>query len=320
MKTKMNGLKVLVTGGAGFIGSHLVDALIEQGATVTVVDDLSNGRIENINKKARFVCASIRDAKIMSECLQNSEFVFHLAADTATKETSMGWASPYDEMRVNIEGSINILKCILDRNLSTKVVFTSSAAVYGEPKYTPIDEQHPLEPISPYGISKLAAEKYILACFKEFGIKSVIARLFNTYGPRQSRYVMHDLIRKLESNQDKLEVLGNGTTIRDYAYVSDTVAALLLVADRGNWGEIYNVAGGEPVSIKHLTAIILETLCLARKTEIAFTGSSWKGDITKMMANVGKIRKLGFNPKVNLEKGIDITVRWFVECQKASLT
>jgi UDP-glucose 4-epimerase len=311
MNTKMMGRKVLVTGGAGFIGSHLVDALIERGADVTIVDDLSNGRIENINNKARFYRASICDKKTMSKYLVDSDFVFHLAADTTTRETSMGWHSPYQEMRVNIEGSINILKYIVDSGSFTKVLFTSSAAVYGEPQYTPIDEQHPLEPVSPYGISKLAAEKYILACFKEFGIKSVIARVFNTYGPRQSRYVVHDLIKKLKANQNQLEVLGNGTNVRDYAYVSDTVAALILIAEKERWGEVYNVAGGNPISIKELVIKILKELNLAAKTKVTYTGSSWKGDITRMMANIDKIEKLGYEPKVDLDTGIKYVVNWF---------
>jgi len=312
MKADMEGRKVLVTGGAGFIGSHLVDALLRKKALVRVVDDLSNGRLENINRDAQFTCASIRDPEKMRDCLTDIELIFHLAANTATRETSMGWSDPFEEMHVNAEGSLNILKCVLDFNPSASIVFASSAAVYGEPKYTPIDEEHPTEPVSPYGISKLSAEKYMLAYFKEYGIKSIVARIFNTYGPRQSRYVVHDLFKKLNANPKQLEVLGSGTTIRDYAYVSDTVDALLLIAEKGNSGEIYNIAGGNPMSIRDLTILILQELGLAGKTQVRYTGVSWKGDITKMMADISKIRRLGFQPKVNMEMGIEKTANWFM--------
>jgi UDP-glucose 4-epimerase len=312
MNTKVRGRKVLVTGGAGFIGSHLVDALIEQGADVTTVDDLSNGRIENVNRKARFICASINDKKAMSECLVDSDFVFHLAADTATRETSMGFKDPFAEMTVNAKGSVNILKCVMDCNPSANIIFASSAAVYGEPKFIPVDEEHPTEPVSPYGISKLASEKYLIAYFKEFGTKAVVARIFNTYGPRQSRYVIHDIIKKLHTDSSQLELMGTGSIIRDYAYVSDTVDALILIAERGKYGEVYNVAGGNPISIETLAYLILKERKLAGKTKVKYTGASWKGDITRMIANINKVKQLGYKPKINLETGIKKTLNWFL--------
>ena len=248
----------------------------------------------------------------MRECLTDIDLVFHLAANTGTRETSMGYNDPFEEMRVNAEGSVNLLKCVMDFNPSAEIVFASSAAVYGEPKYTPVDEKHPTDPVSPYGISKLSGEKYLLAYFKEFGIKSCVGRIFNTYGPRQSRYVIHDLIQKLSVNKDQLEILGTGTIIRDYAYVSDTVDALMLIAEKGKRGEIYNIAGGNPISIEHLANLILQELHLAEKTKVTYTGVSWKGDITKMIANITKIKQIGYQPRVNLELGIKKTVDWFL--------
>ena len=313
MNTKMMGRKVLVTGGAGFIGSHLVDALIERGADVTTVDDLSNGRVENVNKRARFYHASILDEKAMSKCIVDSDFVFHLAADTATRKTSMGFKDPFAEMTVNARGTVNILKCVMDYNPSATLVFASSAAVYGEPTYTPVDEKHPTEPVSPYGISKLAGEKYMLAYFRGFGVKSIIGRIFNTYGPRQSRYVVHDLMKKLDDNQNELEILGTGATIRDYAYVSDTVDALILIAEKGKLGQIYTIAGGNPTSIENLARLMLQELKLAEKTKIRYTGVSWKGDISKMIADITKIRQLGYEPKANLQTGLNYTLNWFLK-------
>ena len=308
----MKNRSILVTGGAGFIGSHLVDALVEQGACVKVVDDLSNGRINNVNKKAKFTCASIIDIETMRECIKGVELVFHLAAETGTKETSMGFKDPLREMRVNAEGTVNLLKCIADFNPSAHVVFASSAAVYGEPNYTPVDEKHPTEPVSPYGISKLASEQYVKVYNREFGIKSTIGRIFNTYGPRQSRYVIYDLIQKIKNNRNQLEILGNGSIIRDYAYVSDTVDALILISEKGQIGDVYNIAGGNPISISELSSLILTELDLEGKTAIMYSGASWKGDITKMIADITKLRKLGFKPRITLKSGIKLTLDFFM--------
>lgn len=304
--------KVLVTGGAGFIGSHLVDALLEKGASVTVIDNLSGGLRDNVNKGAKFIYGDIRDSKTIRECLKNIDVVYHLAADATTKESSMGWRDPVHDMHINAEGTLNIFRSIADLDLNVRVVYTSSAAVYGEPQYIPVDEEHPTNPVSPYGISKLSGEKYAFAHFKEFGIKSISARIFNTYGPRQPRYVIFDLFKKSQVNQNRLEVLGKRNTIRDYSYISDTVNALLLLLEKGNWGEIYNVAGNNPISIKDLVDLILSELNLIGRTKVSFTGESWKGDITRMIADNTKIKKLGFQPEISLEKGIKKTIEWFL--------
>ena len=192
------------------------------------------------------------------------------------------------------------------------VVFASSAAVYGEPNYTPVDEKHPTEPVSPYGISKLASEQYVKVYNREFGIKSTIGRIFNTYGPRQSRYVIYDLIQKIKNNRNQLEILGNGSIIRDYAYVSDTVDALILISEKGQIGDVYNIAGGNPISISELSSLILTELDLEGKTAIMYSGASWKGDITKMIADITKLRKLGFKPRITLKSGIKLTLDFFM--------
>ena len=214
-------------------------------------------------------------------------------------------------MRVNAEGTVKVLKCVKDYDPSVRIVYASSAAVYGEPQYVPVDELHPKEPVSPYGISKLAGEKYLLAYMKSFGIKPVIARIFNTYGPRQSRYVIHDFIKKINVDPTQLEVLGNPSNVRDYAYVSDTVNALQLLAEKGELGQIYNIAGGNPITIENLAKLVLKQMDLEAKTKIRFTGVSWKGDISKMIADITKIKGLGFQPKVPLEEGVMKTIDWF---------
>jgi len=312
------GNNILVTGGAGFIGSHLVSALIKKGANVTVIDNLSSGLRDNVDNGAKFVYGDIRDLETIQECLRNINIVYHLAADATTKESSMGWRDPIHDMHINAEGTLNIFKSIVDLDLNVTVVYSSSAAVYGEPQYTPMDEDHPTNPVSPYGISKLSGEKYAFAYFQEFGIKSISARIFNTYGPRQPRYVIFDLLKKLQVNQNRLEVLGTGNSIRDYSYISDTVNALLLLMEKGNRGDIYNIAGNNPISIRDLVALILSELNLIGKTKVTYTGESWRGDITRMIADTTKINRLGFRPKISLENGIKKTIGWFFATKGAN--
>ncbi|MFX0137824.1 MAG: GDP-mannose 4,6-dehydratase [Candidatus Hodarchaeota archaeon] len=307
----MKDKQALVTGGAGFIGSHLVDSLLKKGANVTVLDDLSSGNRSNVNYDAHFIQGDIRDFNTVKNCISNMDIVYHLAADTTTRESSMGWYNPSLDLQINVEGSLNIFKAIIEQDLDTYVIFTSSAAVYGEPIYVPMDEDHPTNPISPYGISKLSVEKYAFAYFKEYGINSISIRIFNTYGPRQQRYVIFDLLKKLQINRYKLEVLGNGDTIRDYSYVSDTVNALLLLTEKCRWGNVYNISGENPISIKELIFLILSELNLNGITEVYYTGKSWKGDIKKMIADNKRIKELGFKPKITLKKGINKTIKWF---------
>jgi len=310
----INNTRSLVTGGAGFIGSHLVDKLIQLGSRVTVVDNLSFGCKENINKHADFIhldiCDYINLKKVISDT--NPHLIFHLAANATTKETALGWHDPIADYQVNAIGTLNTFRSVVDLGTDSYVIYASSAAVYGEPEYIPIDEKHPKNPISPYGVSKSTGEKYALAYFKEYGVKTTILRIFNTYGPRQPRYVMLDLIQKLQKNPNKLEVLGTGQQIRDYCYISDAINAFILATKIEKVGQTFNVAGGNPISISYLTKLIIKTLGLQRKVEVRYTGESWNGDIMRLSADISRIKaELGFSPQVSLEEGLHRFVRWF---------
>lgn len=301
-------MNVLVTGGAGFIGSHLIDTLVSRDANVTALDNLSTGSRENMNRKAALCLGSIGDAETVRPCLKDIELVFHLAADATTRESSMGWDTPAYTLETNIIGTLNVYKSIVDMDLDAKVIYASSAAVYGEPLFTPVTENHPTNPVSPYGISKLAGEKLALAYFKESGVVSVIARVFNTYGPRQPRYVIFELMKKLQMNQLRLEVLGTPEVVRDYCYVSDMVDALVLLAEGGVSGQTYNISGGNAVAMCDLVELVLAQLDLVNKTEIQYTGQSWKGDIRRMEADISRISKLGFQPKISLREGLRMMI------------
>src|SRR5436190_13517953 len=223
--------------------------------------------------------------------------IFHLAANA---DVPFSVDYPQYDFETNALGGFNILHSALHTNVQ-KIVYASTAAVYGNALYTPIDENHPLNPLSPYGASKLATEKLGMAYFKTYGLPFTIIRIFNTYGKRQPRYVMYDLLKKLYQNPQELAVLGTGKQVRDYCYVSDSVRCFILAAEsEKSVGEVFNLAGGSPVSIKDLVLLILKTLNL-KNTKINFTGKSWKGDIEKLIADTQKAQTiLGFKPEISL--------------------
>jgi len=309
---KLRGRRVLVTGAAGFIGSHLVDRLVEEGAEVVAIDNLKDGNLSNLAEsmdKIEFHKVDIRNFESLKEVMDRVEIVFHLAANA---NVPYSVDNPKYDFETNALGTFNVLKLSLDLDVE-KVVYASSAAVYGEPVYVPIDEEHPLNPISPYGASKLAGERLGFAYFKTYGLPFVSLRIFNTYGPRQRRYVMYDFLRKLRENPNRLEVLGTGEQVRDFCYVKDCVEAFILASEKNiAVGDVFNIAGGNPISIRDLAYLIVKILGLDGKTEIVFTGESWKGDIVNLYADISKIKsKLGFEPKVSLEEGILRLKRWF---------
>ena len=307
---KWRNVRALVTGGAGFVPSHLVDALVARGAEVTVLDNLQAGKMENLAQampRIRFIQGDVRDLDTVDEAVNGQDFVFHLAANASVPNSL---DEPRYDFETNALGTFNVLEASRRHDVR-KVVYASSAAVYGEPKYVPVDESHPLEPCSFYGCSKLAGEREGFMFHSMFGLCFVAIRIFNTYGPRQPRYVMADLLRKLRENVDELEVLGDGTQVRDYSYVGDTTEAFVLAAENDDMiGQAYNIAGGNPISIRDLVALILGTLDL-NHTRVCYTGTSWKGDIARLIADVSKIRGAGFAPTVRLEAGIRAMVEWF---------
>lgn len=310
-------MKIIVTGGAGFIGSHCTDLLVDAGHDVLVLDDLSFGKEENINKKSNFENINICDYKSTKNSIKlfKPSHIFHFAANATTKTSEMGWKNPFDDYKINMVGTLNLLEAIRSLNFNIHLIYASTAAVYGEPLAVPIKESHINEPLSPYGVSKLAGEKYCIAYFKEFGVKITILRIFNTYGPRQPRYVMYDQIKNMfKKNKESkdLIVLGTGKQLRDYAYVSDTVKAFYscMMHPRKSVGNTFNVAGGNKYSIAELISILKKALNKQYLLE-KYTGESWKGDIEKLWADTKSINnKLGWYPTVSIDNGISNLIDW----------
>jgi UDP-glucose 4-epimerase len=249
-------MSYIVTGGAGFIGSHLVDALLNKGEEVYVVDDLSTGKQENLNPVASFnkmdICDPGLSKLICSIC---PEIVFHLAAQVSVPRSLV---NPCEDTRVNVLGTVNLLDACVKAGVK-RVVFSSSAAVYGMPQYLTINEAHPLHTISPYGASKAAAEEYIRLYQRMYGINYIILRYANVYGPRQDAEgeggVVSIFDRRLAS-RDALTIFGSGEQTRDFVYIKDIVRANLAAASCSP-NHTVNVSTGEATSINELAQTMI---------------------------------------------------------------
>jgi UDP-glucose 4-epimerase len=312
METSVSGRSVVVTGGAGFIGSHLAEELVRRGADVVVVDDLTKGQLRNLDTVAdriEVVRLDLRDEELGALLASRKPaFVFHLAG-FASAPDSVGEARL--DFEQNAVATISLLEGLREHAPAARIVFASSAAVYGEGSDgTALSEDGPTVPLAPYGVSKLAAERYVSVYANVYGLPAASLRLFPGYGPRLRRHVMWDLMSKLREDGGHLTLEGDGTQVRDFLYVANAIDAMLLVAETAPLeGEVYNVSDGRPVTIGELAALIAEAMELA--PEIAHTGSVRPGVAHAWIADTARIRELGFRPQVELEQGLARTVEWF---------
>lgn len=305
------GTRVLVTGGAGFIGSSLVDRLATSGADVTVVDSFSTGRLENVEPWTGRVTLVVGDlVDVLRQrrlALESYDVVFHLAANAYVPRSVEDPALDYS---INAHGTFCLLEAMRKSASRARLVSLSSAAVYGEPARQPISEDDTTVPISPYGVSKLAGERYLAVYAQLYGLDAVSARQFSVYGPRQRKQVVYDLLRKLAANPRRLEVIGDGSATRDLSYVSDVVDALLLCATRApGRGEAINVASGKSYSIRELVTAICQSRGL--EPEVVYTGRDRPGDAVHWRVDVTRLAGLGYQARTSLEEGLRATVRWF---------
>ena len=298
---------VLVTGGAGFIGSHVVDRLVNSDYGVRVIDNLSTGNLSNIENhidsgRVDFVKGDIRDAQFVKNCVRNVSAVVHLAAITSVPFSVENPDLTYD---TNVAGTVNLLISCAEQKVG-KFVFISSCAVYGEPTYLPVDEKHLTEPISPYAESKLAAERFCLGFHEKLLLKSVVLRLFNVYGPRQG---INDysgvLTRFIDRGKQGLPlvVYGDGSQTRDFVNVCDVVEAVLsAMENKVAEGEVFNIGFGKAISIRDLAEAVSELAGL--NLEIIYENPRL-GDIKHSYAAISKAEKLlGYRPKVSLRDGL----------------
>jgi len=302
-----------VTGGAGFIGSHLVVHLVNEGHDVTILDNLSAGvwsNLDSVVDRVRRVEGDVRDDIIVESLLRDAvpDIVFHLAANASVPKSV---TNPAEDFDINCNGTVKLLDATRKTGSRARMVLASSGAVYGEPIKQPISETAVLNPISPYGASKMTAENEARMYQKLYGVDVTIARIFNTYGPRMPRFVVLDFLKKLSSNPEELEILGSGEQVRDFTYVDDTVSGLLLLAEHGVRGESYNIASGRSASVLELAGILLEILKLSGHTRIRTTGASWLGDAQRWEVDISKLSALGYSARSLLKEGLECTIAWY---------
>lgn len=302
-------MKALVTGGAGFIGSNVVGLLLEEGHSVVVLDDLSTGYRCNLDSfpHVKFIEGDVRDAETVALAMDGADVVFHLAASVGNIRSI---ENPIQDSEVNVIGTLRVLEAARRAGVR-KIVFSSSAGIFGELKYLPIREDHPLEPDSPYGASKLAAEKLCLAYAKLYDMEPVCLRYFNVYGVNQ-RYdaygnvipiFAHRLVHGLP-----LIIYGDGQQTRDFVNVRDVAHANLMAAETNGLSGAFNTASGTAITINHLADLMREVSGLDAGVEYA---PPRKGDVRHSKADIAAARQaFGYQPSLGIVEGMTEYMDW----------
>jgi UDP-glucose 4-epimerase len=309
-------MRIMVTGGAGFIGSHIVDRLIKEGNEVIVYDNLSSGKIEFIehhmeNRNFKFIKADLLDFEKLKSSVEDVELIYHVAANPDVK---LGAEDTKVHFEQNVRATYNLLEVMRIKDIED-IVFTSTSTVYGEATKIPTPEDYgPLVPISLYGASKLAAEAFITSYAHTFGMRAVIYRFANIVGPRSTHGVIYDFIMKLRNNPRELEILGDGTQTKSYLYVEDCVDAIIFGYEhRKEDVEIFNIGSEDWINVRKIADIVVEEMGL-KGVRYRFTGGKrgWKGDVPKMLLSIEKIKGYGWRPKHNSEESVRLTARYLI--------
>ncbi len=302
-------MKTLVTGGAGFIGSNLIRALLERGDEVRVLDNFSTGLRANLAglNGVEVVEGELRSYERVHAAVRGVEQVFHLGALGSVPRSVQ---DPLTSSAVNVEGTLNVLLAARDEGVR-RVVFSSSTSVYGSSRTLPTSESEPPDPISPYGVAKLAAERYCVSFSRVYDLETVVLRYFNVFGPRQSPFSQYAAVIPLFitaiSRGEPITIHGDGEQSRDFTYVANVVDATMRAGEAGGAsGRILNVAAGTPASVNQVAETIGRLLGKPVERE---TAPSRAGDIRDSWADISAAREvLGFEPRVGLEEGLRLTV------------
>ena len=313
----MNFGKVLVTGGVGFIGSHLADCLMNRGNEVVVLDNLSSGKLKNLAKwlddsRFKFVKGDMLRPKDIKNAIDGCEVVFHFAANP---DVRIGAGDTKVDYEQNITATYNLLEAMRRSSACRSIIFASSSTVYGEAEVIPTSEDYgPLKPISLYGASKLACESLISGYSHMFGFNSIIVRLANVVGLRSSHGVIYDFIRKLSQNPKRLEVLGDGTQNKSYLYIDDCIEAnFIAVKNTRDSVEIYNIGSDDKVDVLTIANIVAKEMDLDEvkiyKTGGVDGGRGWKGDVKEMFLDISKLKRRGWKPKYSSAEAVRLAVK-----------
>jgi nucleoside-diphosphate-sugar epimerase len=304
----MNNTRVLVTGGAGFIGSNLVKHLIDTGNSVTVLDNFMSGYRSNLDPfpSVNIIEGDVRDKTVVEKAMQGIEVVFHLAASVGNKRSI---DFPVIDAEINVIGTLNILEAARRAGVK-KIVTSSSAGIFGELKTIPIKEDHPIEPDSPYGCSKLYEEKICLSYAKLYDIEAVCLRYFNVYGPNQRFDAYGNVIPIFVFKMlrdETLTIFGDGNQTRDFVHVNDVVQANIKAAETEGLSGAFNIASGTSITINRLVEMITKN---NKKTKIVF-GHERPGDVRDSLADISMAQsKFDFKPSIDFESGIENYIDW----------
>ena len=302
--------KILVTGGAGFIGSHVVDLFIAQGYEVVIVDDLSTGRASNLNPAGKFYQLDIRDPKLRDVFdIERPDYISHHAAQMDVRRSV---AQPLFDADVNILGSINLIECAKEFNVKHFVYISTGGAVYGEPEKLPCDETHPINPICQYGASKHTVEHYLYMYNANYGLRYTVLRYPNVFGPRQDPHgeagVVAIFTGKMLADEPVM-INGDGEQTRDFVFVGDCARANYLAVTTEHESGIYNIGWGRPTSINEIYSTLARVINYSRS--VAY-GPAKVGETRHIYLNASKAnRDLKWSPTITLEDGLKETVEYF---------
>ena len=313
-------MKIVVTGGAGFIGSHVVDRLMASGADVVVLDNLSSGSLKFIEphlRRENFEFHKVdlaTSASDITPLLDGADEVWHLAANP---DVRVGVERPEVHFKHNIVATYNVLEA-MRRNDVRRIVFTSTSTVYGEATQLPTPEDYgPLIPISLYGASKLACEALISAYAHTFDMQAWIYRFANVVGRRSTHGVIFDFIKKLQANPRELEILGDGNQTKSYIYIDDCVEAMFFGLKASEVVNVLNIGTEDQVTVRRIAEIVCEELGLVggKMPEFRFTGGrrGWRGDVPLMLLDISKLKNLGWRPRHNSEEAVRRATRDLLE-------
>lgn len=304
-------MRCLVTGGAGFIGSNLVRLLLERGHEVTVLDNLATGYEGNLEpfKEVETVRGDIRDADAVNRAVLGKDAVFHLAASVGNKKSI---DDPVYDASHNVLGTINVLQAMREHDVGN-IVYSSSAGIFGEPQYQPVDEGHPVEPDSPYGATKLAGEKLALSYMKLYGVKAACLRYFNVYGKNQRFDAYGNVIPIFASRiarGEKLTIFGDGEQTRDFIDVGDVAAANVAAAENAEARGTFNVGTGTEISINRLVEVLREVT--GKDFEVVH-GPERPGDVRHCTAEATRLKEvLGVRPSTDVPGNLERYYAWMI--------
>lgn len=314
---------ILITGGAGFMGSHLADALVTRGLKVTVLDNFSTGKLENLGSlgkghSANIVKEDLKNPQKLEGLVESSQTIFHLAANP---EVRIGEVDPGIHFRENVLATYNLLET-LRKGEGKTIVFSSTSTVYGEAKIQPTPEDYgPLIPISTYGASKLACEALIMSYAHTFNHRALILRLANVIGSRSKHGVIHDFIGKIRKDAEHLEILGDGTQTKSYMYISDCIDAIVHITSiftkDSRKVDIYNVGSEDKISVRTIAEIVSREIGKPN-IQHKFTGGvdggrGWKGDVKTMHLSVRKLRKTNWKPRYSSREAVELATKASLE-------